>query len=302
MSVYLDSFYKIGSTHETCEDYALTGAYRGMSYAIVCDGCSSFDGVDVGARILAFIARGALHSFYDSGHFTDANYATMKDTISDIKAFLLKEMDEIYKRLSSSKDILSTTLLIAVHIEGGISFFLGWGDGYFIEKDVTDTVIHKVEFETNAPFYLNYLLTDPDTMATEEINYFIHSKGKKAVATEYLSTLGSDIEVVREERSQPTNYHFFKMVDCSKGPKHLIVGSDGLGSFSTGENRKLTPYRRDIDSIMDIIAYRKSKNNFSEKAFERYLDSIKEDKAHHYDDVSTATIMVGGLIKNHKKK
>ena len=52
-----DCYYEIGHSHIFCEDYALAGIVNNIGYAIVSDGCSSSDNVDVGARVLAHIAK-----------------------------------------------------------------------------------------------------------------------------------------------------------------------------------------------------------------------------------------------------
>ena len=60
-----DCYFEIGHSHTICEDYALTGKINeNLSYAIVCDGCSASDTVDLGARILAHTAREYLISYY----------------------------------------------------------------------------------------------------------------------------------------------------------------------------------------------------------------------------------------------
>ena len=51
--IYTDSIFKIGSSHEVCEDYA----YAGAEFAGISDGCSGSNNTDVGARLL-------LHSAY----------------------------------------------------------------------------------------------------------------------------------------------------------------------------------------------------------------------------------------------
>jgi hypothetical protein len=49
MSIYIDSFYKIGHQHRVNEDYAINDE----NTAVLCDGCSSAKNTDVGVRLLA---------------------------------------------------------------------------------------------------------------------------------------------------------------------------------------------------------------------------------------------------------
>jgi len=60
-----DSQYLIGHSHHVCEDYALSGFYNGLHYAIVADGCSASKDVDIGARVLAKSAEGVIRSVYE---------------------------------------------------------------------------------------------------------------------------------------------------------------------------------------------------------------------------------------------
>ena len=64
----LDWYFTIAKQHVVCEDYALTG-WEPVPYTIVCDGCSSSEHTDVGARVLAWSAKKALQQscFSDCG-------------------------------------------------------------------------------------------------------------------------------------------------------------------------------------------------------------------------------------------
>ena len=54
-----DSFFKIGSTHNICQDYAISGRdeHYKVDYAIISDGCSGAEDTDIGSRLVSLIAK-----------------------------------------------------------------------------------------------------------------------------------------------------------------------------------------------------------------------------------------------------
>ena len=50
--IFKDSLFSIGSTHEVCEDYSLSGGDL-INFCIVSDGCSGADNSDIGSRALS---------------------------------------------------------------------------------------------------------------------------------------------------------------------------------------------------------------------------------------------------------
>jgi hypothetical protein len=298
MNIYLDSYYKIGSSHEICEDYALTGKYKDLNYAIVSDGCSACEGVDLGARMLSFIAREALRSFYDRGKLTEDK---IDQAVADIKLLIIDKMKSAAELIQLEKSALSATLLMAVHIKKGITFFLGWGDGYFVEKRGQETHIHKVEFESGGPFYLNYHLKEPEDLGDPVEVYKIASKNNKAVLKDYLALDSTVPKLIHDKKYAPTDYCFFKVLEKVEAPTNIAIFSDGGDTFISGTGKKSSYYSLDFLSIQDLVNYKKTKKNFAEKTYKKYMDFISNENASHYDDLSSAAMLIGGLIKNTKK-
>ncbi len=56
----LDSFFSMAKQHAVCQDYAIGGMLP-SPFLVLCDGCSSSNNSDVGARILAISARKIYH-------------------------------------------------------------------------------------------------------------------------------------------------------------------------------------------------------------------------------------------------
>ena len=52
-----DYYIEKGQSHDFCEDFALAGKIGESAYAILSDGCSSSEHVDLGARLLVHAAK-----------------------------------------------------------------------------------------------------------------------------------------------------------------------------------------------------------------------------------------------------
>src|SRR3989344_1416575 len=64
MKLFSDHHFSIGEQHfrqgKPCQDYALSGEFENISFAIVSDGCSGGDNTDLGARLTALAAASAI--------------------------------------------------------------------------------------------------------------------------------------------------------------------------------------------------------------------------------------------------
>ena len=212
MAAYLDSYFKKGSTHEVCEDYALTGAHGLLNYSIVSDGCSACDNVDIGARLLSLIAADTIRYYYRIGVF---GKQPIPFSIEEIKKSILKRIAETSSFLKLENTAFSATLLITVDIFGGPSFFLGWGDGYFIEKKKDSTLFTKIEFQSSAPFFLNYYIQEDNSLLSAIDQYKDFSGVKKVIVSEYLSKKGASPVLIRTTEANPVEFYYFKAIDKS---------------------------------------------------------------------------------------
>ncbi len=151
----VDAFYRIGSTHSVCQDYAIAGRRGSVEFAIVSDGCSGkpmaadpgSPHTDVGARILARMAA----KNFDSSIIWRANMAAelIGAPVASLDATLIvAELD--------TSDPSKATIMMA-------------GDGAIVSRRRSDgSVVYTVKrYSQNAPQYLSYLL-NPRNRA----NYF----------------------------------------------------------------------------------------------------------------------------------
>ena len=63
-NINVDHYMTIGSSHQVCEDYIISGT-EPFPYIILSDGCSSSKDTDIGARILAQCAKNYLTTFHN---------------------------------------------------------------------------------------------------------------------------------------------------------------------------------------------------------------------------------------------
>jgi len=188
----LDSYTRKGSTHQDNQDYILTD--EDAKIAILCDGCSSAQHVDVGARLLA--------------------WASLNGTVD--------ELPSIAKQLGLPDESLYATLLRLEFQPSEARFDVSInGDGFFFSLIEDLLIVSEIGFTDNAPAYPAYDLfkkvglyeeSYPDNSCYENGYFYNWPELTKH------SQSGQDIK-------NPINF-------SHSGETRLIgVASDGLNSF-----------------------------------------------------------------------
>tara|TARA_R110000824_G_scaffold12226_6_gene53529 strand:- start:102 stop:974 length:873 start_codon:yes stop_codon:yes gene_type:complete len=284
-----DSYFEIGSTHEVCQDYALSGKINdSISFAIVTDGCSMSHKMcgqaDVGARIVAHAARATLQRIYGNDEkisITDNDV----DEFAEIKNIISKSVVDAIKtvgvQLKMSNLYADCTLLIAI-TDGKVTNFFLFGDGgAAITFNDGSAIFKYVTYLSGAPYYLSYHLraegTDLyknefggcpiifDTYTFENNFELKDSKGIQCFvdSKEYSDSIGFTIE----------------------DAETVSVFSDGVSSFRQEPNGTLT-----VDIIKEFVGFKNRKGEFVQRRMKRMLKDHKNDGIHHYDDISMASI------------
>lgn len=141
-----DAYSRQGTSHEKCQDYALTFNSNGVTGIAVLDGCSSSEDSDFGARLLGRLLPAALAQAWVTGWPTP-------ETIVDL---LLSKAQPIQQQLQLQEEALDATLLVfAINPAVGQGLLLAWGDGYFGIDDVWT----RLSYSDNAPAYPNYRMS-----------------------------------------------------------------------------------------------------------------------------------------------
>jgi len=144
----IDSFLKIGHSHEQCQDYILTGTDP-CPYIILADGCSGAEDSDIGARLLCHTALKYLKKNQSRLDRLDAPEKVGQDIIVD-SAFALKV------HFNTKIDCLDATLIIAYKFKGYYHIYM-YGDGVVFRVDTNDVIKYtRAYYKPNAPGYLRY--------------------------------------------------------------------------------------------------------------------------------------------------
>ena len=197
----IDTFLKIGHSHEICQDYILSGTDP-FPYIILADGCSGAENSDIGARILCHSALRFLKR-----HQSRMNILTESYIGTSIISDAAKTKAKFYTKM----DCLDATLIIAVKISGMYKIYM-FGDGviYWVtpEKYID---YRQVSYKPNAPGYLRYHLDGFQKYKDNHVIQFIKSFNHDQMEPDALKP-----------------YYF----EIHEGDvKHLTVASDGIESF-----------------------------------------------------------------------
>jgi hypothetical protein len=272
-----DHFYAIGDTHAVCQDYALSGVRENLAYAIVCDGCSSSEGVDFGARALAYAAKDVVLAH------TELFFTNKPEIIGPViigKASLIQNF-------GIPANTLDATLLIAV-IRDSKCRVCAWGDGAYILRDHSGSICTLIEYEKNAPFYLNYLLNP-----TRARDYLENPKtfGTKRLIAKFSSFSKPDFTSTEMEATIPVVFDFLTQAGTS-----ISVISDGITQFRKADS-VLIPYTELID---EFTGFKTLTGVFVTRRMKAMLAAMAKRQCSHDDDISIASIaQMPSIPQNH---
>lgn len=254
-----DSHFIIGDSHEICEDYTLVEKIKGDDciQIVLSDGCSSSPDTDVGSRILA-------------RSFINHNFSPLK--IECLK--IIGKTNDIICSLKLNPLCLDVTIITAIAEENSISTFI-YGDGTIVLRNKRSQVleIYDYEFESGAPYYLNYNL-DFD----RDKSYFKTFPGKLIVEEPGIIHVSNPV-------SMPYVLHI-----KNKYTYDLVaIFSDGIKSFQYSDGESID-YKLIIE---ELTAFKSYKGSFVKRRIKRALKELKEKGSIHYDDISMAAIYWG---------
>lgn len=279
-----DTFYAIGSSHQVCQDYAISNE----RYVIVSDGCSSVKDSDWGARLL-----------------TKACETIIRKKIQPFSLFIEQEdianvthlASEYCFKLNLNLDCLAATLLSA-YIGGPknehIKTFI-MGDGYVVARNKNDgqiTVISHM-FETGAPYYLYYNLSD--NLRKSYLDNF--GQGKLIIET---SIYKNDKKIGGHETSYNCivggnlNSHDFRISEYDA----VAVISDGLKTFSqqTKTNTSITTKSLDVYNVVkDLFSFKSTEGQFVHRRCQRVMRDYAIQNIKHTDDFAIGVIYILGV-------
>lgn len=293
-----DSYIEIGSSHNICQDYAINGDYADLSYIAVSDGCSSSPDTDIGSRIMCLSFRTALDNFIRSPLFPQFDIVNRPNEFGDILAYSMQE--NIRRTIDQFRLPLNTmdATLVACIIYNGKIFPFIWGDGYIkFDFNYDDfSLAFGVKYETNAPYYLSYMLDANRNKAYMDqygqgLVYHYQYNFKHNTK----SLLFCDPIATRNSNGMFASCYELKDI------KSISVFSDGVESFNYSANKlslgqvdstQSEVVKSEFTWMNKFTSFKNVHGDFVKRRLKRErLDAIKNG-IEHFDDISIATMQV----------
>lgn len=265
-----DAFFRMGSSHQVCQDYAVSGESDGRPYAVVSDGCSSSPDTDFGARFLVRATQRRIGSIAN-GYFLDATIAIVSDAMA------------MARQADLSRRAIDATLLCA-SFDGHLVRVGQTGDGVVAARRRDGSfVYHETSFDQGAPYYLSYLLNDADwalyrrMVGWKTLTSRDNVVGQGWAASRHATTT---IDEMRPVQSFRFGVEEFDVV---------LLLSDGCQSFTKG----VEPVP--LESVLEqVFALKSLTGEFLTRRCGAFLQRfcVQNDWKHH-DDFSVAGIYLG---------
>lgn len=283
-----DHYFNIGTSHEICQDYAISGAIdENNHYAIVTDGCTmsheQCGQVETGARILAHSAKSTIDYIYKNCDYLKNNTTALGRILGNKSIVSTREIENQLQLSSQSSDC---TLLVAIANKNGNAVSYMYGDGlvWVQHKDGSITIV-DVTFFSGAPLYLSYQ-TDKNRKQgyMEQFGFY----------PVYLDIYKFDFEgevkkeAIKYSVDDPRIYDYFSMswedVDC------IAVSSDGAKSFLKNDDGDEKPVSL-CDIMFEFNQFKNRNGVFVQRRLKSMRRTHDKNSITHYDDISSAAII-----------
>lgn len=278
-----DAFFAKGKTHMVCQDYAKAATTEGgHAYALVCDGCSSSEHTDVGARLLAHSA--ALNMEW---------LRTPDPSFSDREHLIIQAAANAATEIGAPLRCLDATLVAArtgldENGNAGVRVSMR-GDGVVVTRGRDGYWgFDVVEHDHNAPRYLNYDIND------DRLQGYLARFGERGSWRPWSSTNGwipaGPVFFEGHPKDWFYDARYFDLV---------MVMSDGVQTFQRAVRTGTTKTFEDVPLEQVIEHLLKIKNPtgaFLQRRCHKFLTKYCAlNEWQHGDDFSAAAIWMGEL-------
>lgn len=284
-----DCAFSIGTTHEVCQDYALSGDHS----VSIADGCSGSVLSDFGSRVLSVTAMNKMLEL-ESLHDLDASELVLLSRPST-------------KVLNLPPECLDSTLLCAAKIDDA-GEAVCYGDGVMAikikNKDTENTLVISIEYTDNYPFYINYLF---DT--TGRFKNWQADHNKRKVVFSVIKKDG-EVEIINDDCDSTTRLRYdgnevgiIRLGDyrvmietISPDVESIIILSDGVQSFyqtitsGTSKHNEKVSYH---DVLKELLSFKNYTGRFVQRRMNKFIKTCKRNDWNHSDDISIAAIYLG---------
>lgn len=269
-----DSAFRVGSSHDVCQDYAAAGACGSCGpYAVLADGCSSSPDTDVGARLLVKAAERLLR---ESG-------GPPADGLAELHAEAARLALSWAGLLGLRPQAVDATLLTA-HLRGGELVVGCSGDGVICLQTTEGALdVYVVSYPCGYPVYPAYAhqperlraLADAG-LGSKEVTHLRADSAKGALRPAGVSEGGALTEV---------------FAVGAAGYRVATLLSDGAHSFFRTEQAESIP----AESVLpELVSFKNTRGAFVGRRMRGFLKDCQQKGWRHADDLSLAALHLGG--------
>lgn len=293
-----DYYFRMGSTHKICQDYALAGkTAKGITWALLSDGCS---GVPVAGD------PGSPHTDYGARFLVRSTQRHLADVSNGFfpGQVIVHEAAAIARQAGLRGSALDATLLaVAVSEDSRFAHGFMTGDGVIAARQRDGKIRYTSrQFGNGAPYYLSYLLDDdrntgylyPDpnvepklvegAATVEETNGLWDPENKSWVKTVRKLLLLPTDDLNAEAKQ--VDHRIFRVDEVEV----VLLMSDGVLSF---QDKSGTPVPLE-EVLVQLFAIKGFEGEFLVRRCNAFLQRFCAERGwKHTDDFSIAGIHLG---------
>lgn len=277
-TLHADHHSVIGKAHlrkgTPCQDYALSGSFGDVHYAIVADGCSTGGQTDLGSRLVALATRQAI-----------GELALNLDVLNNPNAAMRSIAAQQQTRLQTmipllgieTNDLLATCC--SVIVTPTTAFAVMQGDGV-LAYHTTDgeRIVVAPEWSGNMPFYPAYRINQ------ETMNAFL----KESTGMQVTTTIGV------AESVQPVAPHLgldylINLTTFRDKLTSVSVLTDGVKQMLHAQSQHMLPTLEVVDALLNYPTARAGR--FVARRQNATLSDYAKQGYAPEDDLSGATIL-----------
>jgi hypothetical protein len=280
-----DFFFRMGTTHTICQDYALSGVINDRPFALISDGCSGKPDPNIpGSPFTDFGSRFLIRSTCRYLDEIRGDYGfEVRDSFPAIK--ITADALAMARQCLLPSTALDATLVGAIHDKqkSNVTMFR-YGDGVMAARYKNGNIFYStVKFGNNMPSYLRYILSPKDMK-----QYISEAVTVEETGNNRRDGKWSDAKVT--ETKLDGNLLYSNALITSDVDMVLIF-SDGIESFIDANNQPVP-----LENILDqMFAISVTTGKFLTRRCKAFFDKFcVENKWKNTDDFSAAGLYVGG--------
>lgn len=285
-----DVAFRIGSTHQVCQDYGRSGSVvfgdKACHYAIVSDGCSSSPDTDIGSRLMVLAAESLIKEKWPGATCRGQLDIGANEVVQRAMDFS-QAMDKPKGSKLFEGNFLDATLGVVLGNQYGARAFL-MGDGLIVFKSKATTHVTHVSSDLGYPNYPSYLLNAERRAAVKSLI-------KGSIRRGQLRESGIDWSHTGEMDLYTSRYTV--EVDKVGIYESVAIMTDGAESFmrhvETETSRTETPVELHniLNQMLDFKGYQ---GIFVQRRMQKFAKDCKALGWSHYDDLTVGAVHLGG--------